>query len=48
MTLIFTEIWEKKIDNCWNDLRVKKFISGLDTDGRNYELLNYIDGDIYV
>lgn len=44
----FTEIWEQKIDTCWQDSRVRKFIGDFDLDDRNQKYINYIDKDIML
>lgn len=44
----FTEIWENKIDDCWNDLKVQEFISGFDLNDRNTTFINYQEKDIYI
>ena len=43
----FAEVWEKKIYTCWNNPKVKEFISDFDDD-RNYSLINFVDQDIYI
>ena len=44
----FTKVWEKKIDTCWEDSRVKSFIASFDEDDRNRKYINYFDSDIYL
>lgn len=44
----FTKVWEEKIDRCWEDSRVKKFIASFDEDDRNRICINYFDKDIYL
>lgn len=44
----FAEVWEKKIDECWNDPKVQEFISGFDKDDRNRTFINYAENDIYI
>ena len=44
----FETVWEEKIDTCWQDERVRNFISCFDSDDRNYEYINYCDKDIYL
>lgn len=44
----FEEIWERKIDICWNDERVKKFISNFNADDVNEKYINYIEQDILL
>ena len=43
----FAEVWEKKIYTCWNNPKVKEFISDFDDD-RNYSLINFVDQYIYI
>ena len=44
----FSTLWQNKIDNCWNDVRVQKFIDTFDDDDRNRMLINYVEKDIYL
>lgn len=44
----FTEIWESKIDNCWNNEKVRKFIDGFDQNDRNLNYINYSNKDILL
>lgn len=44
----FTTLWKNKIDKCWNDARVQKFIEGFDEKDRNEELINYVVEDIIL
>ena len=44
----FTEVWERKIDTCWDEPSVQKFISCFDVDDRNGIYVNYQGADIYL
>lgn len=44
----FEEIWEVKIDDCWNDSRVQRFISGFDKEDRNRAYINYLNKDVLL
>ena len=44
----FSEIWERKIDTCWQDSRVQKFISDFDLNDRNQHYINYMENDILL
>ena len=44
----FSNIWANKIDTCWNDPRVKEYISKFDENDKNYSCINYIGDDIYI
>lgn len=44
----FTEIWEHKIDTCWQDSRVQDFIRDFDVDDRNPFYVNYVENDILL
>lgn len=44
----FSEVWRQKIHNCWDDLRVMRFIESFKDDDRNYAYINYVDSDIYI
>lgn len=44
----FADVWNQKINLCWNDSRVSDYISGFDEEDRNYSLVNFVDKDIYL
>lgn len=44
----FMKAWAEKIDAGWKDQRVTEFISNFAGDDRNYSLINFTDGDIYL
>lgn len=44
----FTEVWEQKIDTCWQDSRVQDFIGNFDKDDRNKVYINYMKKDIMI
>lgn len=44
----FESVWNDKIDYCWQDERVRQFISGFNDDDRNFEYVNFYDKDIYL
>jgi len=44
----FAEVWEKKINLCWFNPKVTKFISEFNEDDRNYSLINFFNDDIYI
>lgn len=44
----FTDIWERKIDCCWQDSRVKNFILNFGEDDRNRKYINYLEHDILL
>ncbi len=44
----FEQIWESKIDTCWEDERVQKFISNFNDDDINEEMVNYRVNDILL
>lgn len=44
----FAEVWTKKINLCWENSQVQKFISDFDEDDRNYNLINFENSDIYI
>lgn len=44
----FTEIWTNKLEDCWRDGRVIKFIEDFDVNDHNDKYVNYIEKDIYL
>lgn len=42
----FSALWQDKIDNCWNDLRVQEFINNFNEDDQNRITINYVEKDI--
>ena len=44
----FEQIWEQKIDKCWEDERVKTFISKFNSDDINEALINYVTDDVLL
>lgn len=44
----FTDIWNKKIDQCWSDARVQNFILGFDEEDHNNSMVNYCESDIIL
>jgi len=44
----FSEIWKKKIKMCWNDPRVKEYISNFDENDKNLKYINYVEKDINI
>ena len=44
----FSELWERKIDTCWNDIRVRQYINGYDERDYNNSFINYLEKDIYL
>lgn len=44
----FEQIWENKVDICWEDKRVKEFISNFNDDDVNEEMINYVVDDILL
>lgn len=44
----FTDIWTNKIENCWSDIRVKKFIEEFDSSDHNDNFVNYLHDDIHL
>lgn len=44
----FAEAWENKIDVCWDNPKVKEFISGFDKSDRNKNFINYVENDIHI
>lgn len=44
----FTQIWEQKIDQCWENPKVKEFIEQFDKNDRNEIYINYIEKDILL
>lgn len=44
----FTEVWEKKIYTCWDDFKVKEFISHFDENDKNYLHINYVEEDVHL
>lgn len=44
----FAEIWEDKIDDCWNNIKVQEFISNFDRNDRNNRFINYLEDDVYI
>ena len=44
----FVEIWEKKINICWQHPEVLKYMSGFDADDKNTSFVNYMGKDIYI
>jgi MoaA/NifB/PqqE/SkfB family radical SAM enzyme len=48
LTEDFAEIWKKKINICWKNHKVSKYISGFDDNDRNYSFINYVEKDIII
>ncbi len=46
LTEDFTTLWQTKIDKCWDDPRVKRFIENFDEYDKNENLINYVGDDI--
>ncbi len=44
----FTEIWTNKLEICWKDGRVIRFIEDFDSQDKNDKYVNYIEKDIYL
>lgn len=44
----FSTLWQSKIDNCWNDLRVQQFIKSFNEEDRNKKSINYVEQDIRI
>ena len=45
----FYEVWNKKVDTCWQHPLVKKYINGYeDYRDINHSIKNYFDKDIYI
>lgn len=44
----FADLWERKIDTCWNDARVQQFIDEFDNEDHNNNYINYLEKDIYL
>ena len=44
----FAEVWNKKINSCWENSMVEKFISDFGDDDRNYSYINFAENDIYI
>ncbi|MCM1237299.1 MAG: radical SAM protein [Ruminococcus flavefaciens] len=48
LTEDFAEIWRKKINVCWKDLKVIEYISSFDANDKNDSFINYVEDDIYI
>lgn len=44
----FAEVWTKKINLCWQNSKVEKFISDFDNNDRNYQHINFTSDDIFI
>jgi len=42
----FSQIWQNKIDNCWEDSKVQEFINGFIENDQNRKTINYVEKDI--
>ena len=42
----FSTVWKNRINSCWNDTKVRKFIDEFDTTDRNEQYINYLNNDI--
>lgn len=44
----FTDIWSRKLEKCWDDIRVNEFIEDFNKNDYNTKYINYCDGEIYL